>query len=54
MEIFVALQQHIIDDNANLWMYAANEVAIASSRVEGIILHPLNAYFVTTDWTLAD
>lgn len=54
MEIFVELQQHIIDDNVNLWLYAANEVAICSDRVEGVTLHPLNAYFITTDWTLVD
>lgn len=54
MELFVKLQQHIIDDTANVWLYAANEVAISSSRVEGVTLHPLNAYFVTTDWVLVD
>lgn len=54
MELFVEMQQMIIGDNANLWVYAANEVAIVSDRVEGVSLHPLNAYCVTTDWTLAD
>lgn len=54
MELFVDLQQHIIDDAVNVWLYAAKEVAIASSRVDGVTLHPLNAYFVTTDWVLAD
>lgn len=54
MDLFVDLQQHLIDDSVNLWLYAANEVAITSSRVEGVTLHPLNAYFITTDWTWAE
>lgn len=54
MEIYIEAQQFLIDDVANCWIYAPDDVYIVSSRVEGVSLHPLNYYFVTPDWTLND
>ncbi len=54
MKIFIKAQQHIIDNDVNVWLYAPDDITLASKKVQGITMHPLNYYFITKDWKVVN
>lgn len=54
LDLFVEAQQILIDDAANAWLYAPDDVTLISKRMKNIKVFPLNYYLVTTDWALAE
>ncbi len=53
VDAFVVAQQILVDDVANIWLYAGDNVtAINSTKVDNITAFPIDYYFVTSQWTI--
>ncbi len=52
---FVEAQQILADDAPAIWTYANDNVTLVnSSKVQNVDTFPIDYYFVTNDWTLAE
>ncbi|OOB78596.1 MAG: hypothetical protein BEN19_08795 [Epulopiscium sp. Nuni2H_MBin003] len=54
MNIFIEAQQFLIDEIANVWLYAPDDITIISDKMTGVDIHPLNYYLVTMDWDVTN
>ena len=53
-ELIIQIQQNIMDDAATVFFGYENTFLISKSTVEGLVMYPMDYYWVTADMKIAE